>query len=297
MKKRPRAGDVLIAKVPDGRYIAVRVLRVYAKTWVIETTEYLDLDRPSLDDPRLRRAVAQHRGNWGGKPARTVLEGAPTDNFELLGSMPLTEAEASMECNVYSGKWYASAGREAYDEWRWIHDREGMREEWRQRDAESKKRKPAPQRPKKMLDEDAFWSIISLLDWTATGDNEKVLAPAIAALAEKSTLEIRRFEERLAYLLYQLDTRAHATGGVGAEAKDSDQLSPDEFLYARCVIVANGRDFYESVLRDPGKMLRDLEFEALLEVATRAYELKTGEGLDYETGCSYESFSNPDGWA
>jgi hypothetical protein len=145
--------------------------------------------------------------------------------------------------------------------------------------------------------EDAFWSIIEQLDWKHEGDDEKVLAPAVKALASQSQTEICRFEERLAFLLYQLDTKAHASNiGEGSYKPDSEHMSADGFLYARCVAVANGQKFYESVLRDPTKMPKDMEFESLLGLASAAYQLKTGEDFDYSTGCSCESFSNPAGW-
>jgi hypothetical protein len=78
------------------------------------------------------------------------------------------------------------------------------------------------------------------------------LAPAIKALAAKPKAEICRFEERFAYLLYRLDTKSHASN-IGKDAYDpeSDYVSADGFLYARCVVVANGREFYEAVLKDP----------------------------------------------
>lgn len=44
-------------------------------------------------------------------------------------------------------------------------------------------------------------------------------------------------------------------------------------------------------------MPKDMDFESPLGLASGAYELKTGEALEYSTGCSYESFSNPDGWS
>src|SRR5207248_2122881 len=105
------------------------------------------------------------------------------------------------------------------------------------------------------------------------------------------------FEERFAHLMYQLDTRAHASN-IGEDSCDpeSDYVSADGFVYARCVVVANGKEFYEQVLKDPTKMPKDMEFESLLGLASAAYELKTGEQFEYSTGCSYESFSNPAGW-
>jgi hypothetical protein len=67
-------------------------------------------------------------------------------------------------------------------------------------------------------------------------------------------------------------------------------------VYARCVVVANGSDFYEAVFGDLTKMPKDMEFESLLGLASSAYELKTGEQFEYSTGCNCESFSNPTGW-
>jgi hypothetical protein len=43
-------------------------------------------------------------------------------------------------------------------------------------------------------------------------------------------------------------------------------------------------------------MPKDLEFEYLLSIAPKAYKKKTGEDFEYITGCSYETFSNKDGW-
>ena len=77
--------------------------------------------------------------------------------------------------------------------------------------------------------------------------------------------------------------------------------SPDDnvlVLYARCCVVANGRDFYESVLSDPAEFPNDTDFEALLELASAAHELKFGKVPDpFDTPVSYETFSNQAGWA
>lgn len=78
---------------------------------------------------------------------------------------------------------------------------------------------------------------------------------------------------------------------------DGEQYaSADDFLYSRCVVVANGKEFYESVVRDPQKAPQGLEFEALLYLARAAYEEKTGEEYDHATPLSWESFSNTEGW-
>ena len=72
--------------------------------------------------------------------------------------------------------------------------------------------------------------IIDLLDWTHEGKDKKVLAPAIKALSAKSKTEICMFEERLAFLLYRLDTRAHASNmGEYSYDPESDYVSADQF--------------------------------------------------------------------
>ena len=298
MTKRLRAGEVYVTRVADGRYAAVRIVRVLDRTSLVETCAYLDRQRPTLGDARLLTPVTENRFKFSGDLARVWLEGHPPDNFQLLGILPPTQAEAAMECNVFGGKWHPGTGHEAYLEWRWLHDRQALEEEHRQRTIESERRRRTPQKPKKMIDEDAFWSIIARFDWSRKDDDEKVLAPAIAALAERSTLDICQWQERLAYLLFQIDTRAHAASSLDRDAEGLHQISPDAFLYARCVAVASGREFYERALHDPNTMPHNLEeFESLLTLASRAYESKTGTDFDYETGCDYETFSNAAGWA
>jgi hypothetical protein len=298
---RVNPGNVYVTKVLDGRYAAVRVLRVLGKTSLLSISEYLAREHPSLDDPSLCTTLLRKRGRFNGEPAMLWFDGSPPESFEFLGCVPPTEIETLMECSSYGGKWSASIVNEAVREWRWVHDREAYETELRlpqkEPEREWERRRQVPQKPKRMMSEDGFWSIIGLLDWSHEGNDEKVLRPAIRALASSSTLAIRRFEERLAFLLYQLDTKAHASN-IGADSYNpqSDRVSADVFLYARCVAVANGRDFYEAALKNPNKMPKDLEFESLLGIAEAACELKTGEPLDYSTGCNYESFSNPDGW-
>ena len=118
------------------------------------------------------------------------------------------------------------------------------------------------------------------------------------SLAERSTEEIEGFEELLAQKLHALDTEAHARNiGEDAYTGDEGHFSVDWFLYVRCCVVATGQRAYEATLKNPGEMPKDMEFEALLEVAAEAYESKTGEDFDYDTSVSYETFSNKAGWA
>jgi hypothetical protein len=149
------------------------------------------------------------------------------------------------------------------------------------------------------MDEAAFWSIIDQFDWDNTGDDGAVLRPALNALSSMSPEVIAAFEQILAAKLYALDTREHARWryrGQSDPDNGDDYVSSDDFLYSRCVIVANGRKFFEDVLADPSKFPAEMEFESLLYLAKQAYELRTGQSLDIEHNLSWESFSNADGW-
>jgi hypothetical protein len=148
------------------------------------------------------------------------------------------------------------------------------------------------------MGETEFWRIVALFNWKRTRNDEVVLKPAIKGLAKHSIEETAAFEEILSQKLYALDTMAHAKNiGEHAYVDDSEQFSVDWFLYARCCIVANGKEFYERVLGDPTQFPHDIEFEALLGIAGAAYEAKTGKRNEgFSTSVSYETFSNRAGW-
>ena len=149
------------------------------------------------------------------------------------------------------------------------------------------------------MTEQEFWSIIDLLDWDEEGDDDAVLQPAVEALSRRPAAEIQAFEDILSRKLHALDTKVHAQNiGTDAYISEDEFFSADNFLYARCVVVANGQELYETVLSDPARFPRDLEFEAILSLAYAAYELKTSEECPgFETSVSYETFSNRAGWA
>jgi hypothetical protein len=150
------------------------------------------------------------------------------------------------------------------------------------------------------MSEGVFWKIISLFDWGQSGDDDEVMAPAVAALETMSEADITTFADIMAAKLHALDTREHARHAYEGQADPDDgdtYISPDDFLYLRCVVVANGRAFFEEVLADPAAMPKDLEFESLLYLARDAYEKKTGDELDHQSPVSFESFSNAAGWA
>lgn len=137
-----------------------------------------------------------------------------------------------------------------------------------------------------------FWRVIERLDWQQEGDDEKVLRPAVAHLSAFPLSGIYRFADILAEKLWRLDTADHARGFMASDG----YLSVDDFLYARCAVVANGQDAYNKVLNAPHQMPLDVTFEPLLHLASEAYRLKTGRDTLMVTAYSYETYSNKAGW-
>ena len=144
-----------------------------------------------------------------------------------------------------------------------------------------------------MTDEE-FWEHIGLLNWDRTGDDDAVIEPVVSALIKKDIQQIFEFEEILRKLLYALDTKQH--GKRAKLACFSNYISADYFLYWRCAVVANGKDIYERTLKKPRQFPKKLDFEPLLSIASKAYELKTNSEWEYLANISYETYSNKIGW-
>jgi Protein of unknown function (DUF4240) len=139
-----------------------------------------------------------------------------------------------------------------------------------------------------------FWNIISKLDWTDEENNEQILAPAIKALQQLSIAQIYQFNDKLSEKLWQLDTKSHAQPLI-EEDKDG-YFSEDEFLYARCCVVANGQIYFEKILNNPTDFPTDKTFEDLLYIASEAYNRKTGKKFIIAPAYNYETGSNKMGW-
>lgn len=151
-------------------------------------------------------------------------------------------------------------------------------------------------KPKQMLSDNTFWEIINSINWSSEDDEER-MRPVLERLSKLEENEIKQFQENLSHKLYLLDTKEHARNiGEFSYKDDETHFSNDFFLYVRCCVVANGKKFYDLVLKDPRQMPKDVDFEPLLYIAEEAYEQKMNEELNYATGCSYETYSNTDGW-
>lgn len=147
-----------------------------------------------------------------------------------------------------------------------------------------------------LLTEEQFWELINLLDWEKLGANEAVIEPLVQQLSTLPVEAIQVFEDRLSEKLYLLDGENYAKN-IGLSAYQKDQnFSVDTFLYARCCVVSNGKKYYQTVLKAPRKMPKDLTFGALLRVASTAYFRKTGTRFQYQSRYIYETFANASGW-
>ena len=146
------------------------------------------------------------------------------------------------------------------------------------------------------MNEEEFWNTIQMFDWDKSGDDEAVLNPAVQYLAKKTNEEIFEFEEIMAQKLQSLDTKAHAQNiGEGAYVNDNEYFSVDGFLYSRCVVVANGKNYFETVLTTPKDFPKDMEFESILYLAQEAYERKNKTEWNYSSTTDYETFKNISG--
>ncbi|MEU9675633.1 DUF4240 domain-containing protein [Streptomyces parvus] len=145
-----------------------------------------------------------------------------------------------------------------------------------------------------------FWALISKLNGEATEESCHRLAEQ---LSRRPVSDIVAFAERHAEALYRLDQEKFGTlPVVDLTAQDGQPFpqSSDGFLYARCAVVAAGRDVWESVFFDADKFVpytsTECDGEWLLYVPDQAYELATGEQWHRSTRYCCESYSNRDGW-
>lgn len=144
-----------------------------------------------------------------------------------------------------------------------------------------------------MLKEGDFWNVIQQLDWSKE-NNDQIIEPVVDALAKMHVANIYQFQDILSEKLWNLDTRAHAAVFTGEE--EEAYLSSDDFLYARCGVVANGKEFYGQILANPLAMPADITFSPLLRIAKKAYEQKTGKKMTIVPAFNYETGSNTQGW-
>jgi len=151
--------------------------------------------------------------------------------------------------------------------------------------------------PVSTLSEEDFWRLIGGLDWQAEGNDDAVIAPVVEELAKLEIQDIFKFAEILAHKLYFLDGEDYAREiGIDAYTGNKGTFAKNWFLYVRCCAVANGEEYYHSVLTNPKQIPKDTEFQALLNIAPQAYKMKTSKRFNYKTQYNYETFSNKQLW-
>jgi Protein of unknown function (DUF4240) len=296
-RKTVTIGDIYAVNLPNGEYGAIRILDKSSNSYLIATTPYKGTEIPSIENEIIEEILIQNRFFYHNEPALVWVDGKVPNDLIYIGNIPLTKKEKKIKCNSFGEKWDNSDGIEVFLEWRWENDKENFEREIREEEESYIEEFNTIQKPKKMMKDESFWSIISLLDFNAECD-EDIIEPSINELAKMSVRDIKLFEEALAYKLYLLDTKEHARniGEHSYNDEESNYFSADLFLYFRCSVVAKGKEFFESTLDNPKNMPRDESFESLLSLASDAYIRKTGKEFEYYTGCDYESFSNVEGW-
>jgi hypothetical protein len=135
-----------------------------------------------------------------------------------------------------------------------------------------------PMIEEKLFTETDFWQLIERLDWSQGDNDAAIVAPATQFLEKQSLAHIYRFSDMLSEKLWHLDTRKHAQVFLD-DPENEGELSVDDFLYARCAVVANGKDFYQKILQNPSEMPVEVTFEPLLYLASNAYKRKTGKNF------------------
>jgi hypothetical protein len=151
-----------------------------------------------------------------------------------------------------------------------------------------------PMIEEKRFGETNFWQLMGLLDWSQEVD-AAIITPATQFLETQSLAHLYRFSDMLAEKLWHLDTRKHAQVFLD-DPENEGELSVDDFLYARCAVVANGQAFYEKILQNPSQMPVEVTFEPLLYLVANAYKRKTGKIFTHVSAFNPETYSNKRGW-
>ncbi|MDH2363153.1 DUF4240 domain-containing protein [Priestia megaterium] len=296
-KKSVQVGDIFVSPLPMNKYGAVKVMDIIDRSYLLGITSYIDEQVPTIESKGIHQIlITESIADGLEKPLFEWVDGKLPKELIFIGNMALTANEIGVESNMFGGKWSKECAIEVYYEWRRQTDPEGFALEIQKEDEAFALKNSVP-KPKKMLDDQVFWGIISLLDWSKE-DEEAIVEAAIKELSTFTAWKIRHFEETLSYKLFLLDTEEHAREIGEYRFSPQDQyFPPDLFLYARCAVVARGKEVFEDALSNPLKMLKDTEFEILLSLSSEAYNLKMGKEFEYESGCSYETFSNKEGWS
>jgi len=287
-------GDTFDIPIGDGRFGAVRVVRIGQgdsgeRTAMVATTTRLGAGVPRITEPDLRRVLRKHFGRFRGEPDIHWFDGSPTEEFVRIGTIDPSPDESSHDARgAFAGRWHVSMVTPVLLE---LDPASVSAFRSYSGNVGGSARVAAVRR--RIADED-FWRVVGLIDWNRPTDEERI-EPAIEFLSRRPEHDVAGFHESLCDKLFALDGEAWARE-IGRGSFGSDRFSPDQFLYARCAVVSSGPSTFGAVLRDPTRMPKDLEFEALLTIAETAYRRKTGAAPRFAGDRDYETFANALGW-
>lgn len=161
------------------------------------------------------------------------------------------------------------------------------------------------------MDKKEFWQLLEAAKDKAKGSQTLQEQTLIASLAQHSPEQIIEFECILRECLIEADH----FNIMAAQKILNGYVTDDSYLYFRCWLIGQGEKVFLEALRDADTLAKVAEepyseFEALLYVATKAYEKHTGKkeednedsfprevartrGLDYDSS----SETKGDDWA
>jgi hypothetical protein len=144
---------------------------------------------------------------------------------------------------------------------------------------------------------DDLWKLINLIDKDALndGDEDQALEQLQENINQLDDNAIFEFDNLLSKALYDLD------GKIFSNESGESGGSDDAFLYARCWVVAQGKDHYLKTLNDPKLMPKSLDqwCESLLYLGQNAWaQNNDSDPSEYPhiAEPSYESGSNEKNW-
>ena len=145
----------------------------------------------------------------------------------------------------------------------------------------------------KKMPDSVFFQLTDLLDNSDRSnrvDDEAVLEPLISFLAKLGDDVIFAFDDKMAELLYALDTKDIKER---MNKENAMEYSADDFLYARCVALVNGESLYNSIVSGTRKLSWNLEYRPILYVPAKAWARLHNESRNqYPHKYSYEVFDS-----
>jgi hypothetical protein len=134
------------------------------------------------------------------------------------------------------------------------------------------------------MENTTFWQLVESTKQEAKGDQQLQEQMLISSLEKHEPEQIIEFECILREYLIEADHY----NIIAAQKIIDGYVSDDSYLYFRCWLIGQGETVFTNVLQNPDSLASIVEdpyqdFEALLYVATEAFEKHTGRKEDDKT--------------